>query len=174
MTADQPDGAIRLRPYRGADAAALTDIFVRAATITGARAYTPAQVAAWARGASPRWTRRRCADGRLVLVAADGADRAVAFADLEASGHIDMLFCDPSWSGRGIGSALCAAIEDEASRRGMARLHVEASALALPVFERRGFTLLGRNDFTMYGVPTYNFLMEKRLPAALVEPLAGR
>ena len=47
-------------------------------------------------------------------------------------------------------------------RRGLHRIFVEASELARPLFERRDFTLLGRNDLVLDGVDIHNYLMEKR------------
>ena len=61
--------------------------------------------------------------------------------------------------------AVLAAIEAHAREQGIERLIVEASELARPLFERRGFTLLGRNDLLLDGVAIHNYRMEKRLQA---------
>jgi putative acetyltransferase len=44
----------------------------------------------------------------------------------------------------------------------LGRIFVEASELARPLFERRGFTLLARNDLVLDGVDIHNYRMEKR------------
>lgn len=155
---------MRIRHYRPEDAAALTDIFVRAVTETGLRGYSPEQVAAWsASGGTLQITLERCGDGRLVLVAVTEDDQPVAFIDLEDDGHLDMMFCLPVWTGKGIASALYDRLEAEAKARGLHRMYVEASEIAKPFFLHKGFTLGSRNDFTLEGVAIHNYSLEKTL-----------
>jgi len=152
-----------LRPYHPADAIALTDLYARSVRRYGPRAYTPAQVAAWAATADVARTAARCRDGRQVWVAQDEAGFVLGFGDLEADGHLDMLYAAPEAEGLHVGSLLYAAIESHACEQGMELIFVEASELARPLFERRGFTLLGRNDLLLGGVAIHNYRMEKRL-----------
>ncbi len=155
---------MKLRHYIASDASTVADIFNRAVSEIASTAYTPEQIAAWLGGGMEAGeTHVRCSDGRSVWVAADASDTAIAFIDLEDDGHIDMLFCQPVWAGRGIASALYAELESSARQRGMSRLYVEASEFAKPFFARKGFALLHRNDFTMDGVAVHNYAMEKRL-----------
>lgn len=155
---------MHFREYQPRDTAAVADIFIRAVTVTGLKGYSPEQVAAWVEGdRSPAAAHERCSDGRLVLVAVDGTDTPVAFIDLEDDGHIDMLFCAPEHTGRGIASALYAKLEETARQRGLTRLFVEASEIAKPFFAARGFLLIWRNDFEIGGVSTHNYVMEKHL-----------
>ena len=163
---------MQIREYREDDCTDVTAIFVNAVTVTGLRGYSPEQVSVWAAsGASDDATRERCGDGRLVLVAVDENDRAIAFTDLEDDGHIDMLFCLPEWTGRGIASALYERLEHIARERGMSRLYVEASEIARPVFAKKGFVLLHRNDFEIDGVAVHHYTMEKLLLGK--PPIAG-
>lgn len=155
---------MNVRKYEASDAAALADVFNRAVAEIASAAYKPEQIVAWLGGGMEAGeTDVRCSDGRSVWVATDDTDTAIAFIDLEDDGHIDMLFCQPEWAGRGIASALYAQLEASARQRGMPRLYVEASELAKPFFARKGFALLHRNDFTMDGVAVHNYAMEKRL-----------
>ncbi|CAN4278035.1 GNAT family N-acetyltransferase [Pseudoxanthomonas sp. LjRoot125] len=151
-----------LRPYRPTDAAVLTALYACSVRHYGPRAYTPEQVAVWAATADVAETAARCGDGRYVVVAQDDAGTVLGFADLEADGHLDMLYAAPEAEGLHVGSQLYAAIEAHARRRGLRRIFVEASELARPLLERRGFTLLGRNDLVMDGVDIHNYRMEKR------------
>jgi putative acetyltransferase len=100
-----------------------------------------------------------------LLVAVDDADTPMAYGDLEADGHIDHLFCRPDRTRSGVSVALYEAIEALARHQGLVRLYVEASEPALRFFERRGFMVLGRRDFTVRGVMIHNYRMEKRLAA---------
>lgn len=154
---------IRIRLYEPADAPYLADLYARSVRHFGPRAYAPAQVEAWAGRADVERMATRCADGRLVLIAEDEAGAWLGYGDLESDGHLDFLYAAPEAEGMGVGTALYRALEAEARRRGIARIYVEASELARPLFERHGFTLTGRNDFAIGAVPIHNFSMEKRL-----------
>jgi putative acetyltransferase len=152
-----------LRCYLPSDAILLTDLHARSVRHYGPRAYTAEQVAAWASTADVERLAARCGDGRHVLVAQDGGGRVLGFGDLEADGHLDFLYVAPEADGLHVGSLLYAALEDHARGLGLSRIFVEASELARPLFERRGFVLLGRNDLSLDGVAIHNYRMEKRL-----------
>ncbi len=58
--------------------------------------------------------------------------------------HVEMLFVPESQRGQGIGSALVAAAETEARRRGCLGVHVDAfSFQAAPFYRRLGYTVFG-------------------------------
>jgi putative acetyltransferase len=156
-----------IRPYRSDDAEAIAALTLAAIRETAPRAYSPAQVAAWAGRYSVKRLLDGAARGDVILVAVDDADRPIAYTVLEAGGHLDMLFCHPDQSGRGLGLALLTEAETAARAQGVARLFTEASELARPVFERAGYTLLHRRDFTLphegSEVAIHNHAMEKRL-----------
>jgi putative acetyltransferase len=157
---------MRIRKYEPADAAHLNEVFCAAVRQTGRLAYSEQQVAVWAANAPDAAEyEERATDGRVLLVAVDDRDRPLAYADLEMDGHIDHLFCHPDAGRRGLASALYDELEKTALRLKIARLHVEASGLARPLFLRKGFTEIARRDFEMDGVPVYNYAMEKPLCA---------
>lgn len=155
---------LRLRPYRAGDGPRLEEIFRAAVSVIGADFYSAEQVAAWG---GPRVTAERLGamytDGRSTFIAVDEDDRAVAFSDLEADGHVDMLYCDPAFARRGIASALLAAVEAAAHAKGLARLYTEASEAAKPVFAKAGFAVLHRRELEVDGVAIHNWAMEKWL-----------
>lgn len=152
-----------IRPYRPSDAAALTSLYVRSVRHYGPRAYTSEQVAAWCATANEAKTAARCADGRWVIVAEDEQGRLLGFGDLEDDGHLDFLYAAPEAEGMRVGSALYEALEAHARALRLDRIYVEASELAKPLFERRGFALLGGNDVRLGAVEIHNYRMEKRL-----------
>jgi putative acetyltransferase len=131
---------MRIRPYVDGDAAATLDVYLRAVRGTASRDYTPEQIAAWAPDDldPERWAARRAAASTVVAVE---GERVIGFADLLDEGHIDMTFVVPEFGGRGVASALLAAVVDTARSRGLRRLTVRASITARPFFERRGFVL---------------------------------
>jgi putative acetyltransferase len=155
---------VTIRTYERRDAAGVADVFYRSVREVAPSDYTAEQVQAWVPG---RWDdeqeHRRSGDGRLVLVAVDEADHVVAFIDLEADGHIDRLYAAPEAAGRGVASRLYDKTEAAARVQGIGRLFTEASELARRFFERKGFTVLERQDMILRGVPIHNYRMAKTL-----------
>ncbi len=126
------------------------------------RFYSPEQITAWLFDPPDALSvDAKNSDGRLALVAVDDDDRPIAWIDLESNGHIDMLFCSPEHSGKGVASALYRALEQEARAMNLSRLFVEASEGARPVFGHWGFKTLHRRDFVDNGQPVHNYAMAK-------------
>lgn len=171
---EEKDGArtqARIRPYRAADAPALSRLYRASVEGLGPRDYSAAQVAAWASLCpTAEQIAARAGDGRLLLVAVGGADRPLAFADLERDGHIDLFYCAPEAAGRGVATALYAELERAALAAGMPRLFAEASETARGFFERQGFAVTARRDFAVAGVPIHNYAVEKRLTDREAQP----
>ncbi len=155
---------MRVRLYQPQDAEALSRIYRRAVEIIGPAHYSAEQVAAWAaRTPDAAAMHARAIDGRTMLVATGDADQPVAFGDLEADGHVDLLYCAPEAARTGIVGALYARLESTAREQGVARLHSEASEAALRFFRRQGFALLHRRDLAIGGVAIHNYAVEKAL-----------
>jgi putative acetyltransferase len=158
---------VTIRPYEPRDATGVADVFYRSVREVALSDYTADQVKAWAPGPGDvDQERRRCGDGRLVLIAADQQGRVVAFVDLEPDGHIDRLFCAPEAVGLGIASRLYEAVEAAARERGIRRLFTEASELARRFFEQKCFIVVERQDMVLRGVPIHNYRMAKNLSSA--------
>lgn len=139
-------------------------IYRRAVEVTGARDYAPAQVAVWRdQGPDLAGMWRRLGDGRRTWVAVNEDDAVVGFVDLEADGHIDLLYVDPAAGGRGVAAALLDRLEAEAAAAGLKRLYVEASETARPVLLKRSFVDLGRWDLMVADTPIHNYAMAKSL-----------
>lgn len=155
---------MNVRPYRNEDAAALAIVFERAVRGIASRDYSPAQIEAWI-GPGPREARFRTkmADGRRCWVAVDEHGQVTAFVDLEADGHIDLLFADPVVAGRGAATALLDSLERAARESGVPHLHVEASEPARRFFLKRGYSVVQRRDCEIGGVAIHNYAMERRL-----------
>ena len=154
--------AVTIRPYEDADAAQMAQLFFDSVRSVGSRFYSPEQVRAWAPApADPKTVRARAGDGRSTLVAVNANGEVVGYGDLEPDGHLDHLYCRPDVVGSGVGSRLVELLIAKAVAQGSARVYVEASEAARPVFERRGFTVVERRDFLLRGVPIHNYGMEK-------------
>lgn len=154
------DGMIRIRPYRAGDLDAVIDIFLRAVRETASRDYAPEEIDAWAQADRAEWDVWR-REARTFVAEVEGAP--AGFSDLEADGHLDMMFVHPRPQGRGVATVLLARIEAEARALSLPRLFTEASLTARPFFERRGFRLLEAQRVDIRGRRMTNFRMEKVL-----------
>ena len=153
-----------VRQFRSEDAPALALIFHAAVHEIARFHYSLEQLNAWA-PVVPSAERflERAADGRMLFVAVDNSDQAVAYGDVEADGHIDHLYCRPEVAGTGTTSCLYDHMETAATDRGISRLYVEASEPARRFFLRKNFVVLRRREFTLGDVAIHNFAMEKLL-----------
>lgn len=153
---------VTVRPYRDGDAPHLSEIYFESVRQIARRDYTAAQVEAWA--PAPPDARNidlRARDGRILLVALDDAAHPIAYGDLERDGHVDHLYCHPTWVGKGVASCLYEQLERIAREQQLIRLFVEASETARPFFEKRGFISRERNVTQVRGVWLHNYTMEK-------------
>jgi putative acetyltransferase len=157
-------GFSKVRFYEAKDAAFLAAVFFDSVRTAGSSDYSRAQVEAWAPAVpDPAAFETRAKDGRVILVAVNEADEPIAFGDLQQNGHIDQLYCHPEVIGTGVASALYDRLEEQARKRGITRLFVEASEAARRLFFRKGFAEVKRCDFVLRGVSIHNYLMEKLL-----------
>ncbi|MBO9501735.1 GNAT family N-acetyltransferase [Brevundimonas sp. A19_0] len=149
---------------REGDAEAMAGVYERAVRDIGARYYSAEQVVAWVgQGSRAERFRRKITDGRRGWVAVDQANRVTGFADLEADGHIDLVYVDPAVAGQGVATLMLDELENAARSTGITRLFVEASEPARRMFERRGYTVTARRDFEIGGVAIHNYAMERTL-----------
>ncbi|HTI66550.1 MAG TPA: GNAT family N-acetyltransferase [Caulobacteraceae bacterium] len=162
--------SVTIRPYTSSDAASVAAVFFNAVRDIGPLGYTPDQVAAWAPEVSaPSGFDARANDGRTTFVAVNPSGDVVGYADLELNGHLDHLYCRPDAAGCGIGGALVDALLARASAQGLNRVYAEASEIARPLFERKGFRCVERREFVLRGVPIHNYAMEWTPPPAVAK-----
>jgi putative acetyltransferase len=167
---------MHIRRYLAKDAAELPAIFRRAVRAIAPRDYSPAQVDAWAsRAPSAERIHELYTDGRTALIATDDDDRPIAFVDVEADGHINMLYCAPEAAGTCIASALYDQLELEMRRRRTTGAYVEASEAARRFFLKKGFKVVARRKLSIGAVPIHNYAMEKALLVPnLPDDVSGR
>jgi len=151
-----------IRLYAPQDIDDLMELFRASVRQVASRDYSPAQILAWAPDELDRdlWLQRRGSRPTWVAMV-DG--RIAGFTDLEADGHVDMMFVHPDFQGRRVASSLLRHVEAEAADLGLARLFTEASITAKPFFERRGFRVLAEQQVPVRGQVLTNYRMEKLL-----------
>ena len=161
-----------LRPFESGDATSLAELTHASILAVGSKRYSSEQVEMWAaRHPGPQRFLDRHDAGAWIWVAVDGNDNPVAYTLLEAAednaGHLDMLYCHPDHTRKGLAEQLLTMSEGEAREQGMTRLFTEASELARHAFERAGYTVLHRRDFEISDgdrtVAIHNYAMEKPL-----------
>jgi putative acetyltransferase len=160
---DSVSPAVEWRPYAQArDAAALATLFRASVMTLSAAHYDAAQRAAWASSADDVVSfGARLARG-TALVAVHGEER-VAFGQLWPVDHVEMLYVAPGWARRGLATALLARLENVAREQGASVLRADASALARPIFERAGFSLVSEQTVRRGGVSLPRFQLGKPL-----------
>ncbi|MBV9430634.1 MAG: GNAT family N-acetyltransferase [Hyphomicrobiales bacterium] len=151
---------LSVRNYHPSDLDSVISIFLRAIREIACNDYSPAQINAWAQVDRAAWAKRRLSRPTWVAVL---KQELVGFADLEPDGHLDMMFVHPAHQGVGVATLLLMTVETSASRQRLSRIFTEASITARPFFERRGFSVVARQEVSKRGQRLTNFRMEKHL-----------
>ena len=115
--------------------------------------YSPEQVVAWAQGAdqADRWAPWLVDGATWVAVQEDARDVPIAFALRYPADHLHLLFVDPAFHRRGLGSALLEAAANEARDEGLAVLEAEASLISHPLFLRAGYDVVAWEEVEARG-----------------------
>ena len=149
-----------IRPCAREDLPALARLFYDA--VIAVEDYSPEQIAAWA----GRWQtlpdREEEFLSSCTLVAEENGV-VVGYGKLDPVGYLDHLFVRPDRWRRGVASALCGALEEQARRGGAERITVHASIPARRFFAHRGYEVTGVTRVPIGGVTLRNYSMAKKL-----------
>ncbi|TDK41162.1 GNAT family N-acetyltransferase [Antarcticimicrobium luteum] len=119
----------------------------------------PAAIARWVANKTPEGVARMIAAGGIRVAELDG--RIAAVGEIEkAEGKITLNYVDPARRGRGLSSALLAAMEAELARSGIRTARLTATATARDFYLKHGWQPAGpgRAGRWIVGYP-----MQKRL-----------
>lgn len=156
---------MNIQPFSADKVVELSDIYYRAVHAIDSRVYSAEQKNAWAPPPDyPQWAKRFELKAPYMAVI---GERVAGFIELDADGHIDCLYVDPDFQGQGVAAGLYQHLYELACQQGLKHLYVEASRIARPFFERRGFTLLQENIVHRQGIRLLNYRMEKHLSGSL-------
>ncbi|MDR1672833.1 MAG: GNAT family N-acetyltransferase [Bacteroidales bacterium] len=128
-----------IRRYTPSDAEHLVALFTQTVRIVSSSYYSPEEVEAWIsmRRGMEEWQAFFAERHTLVD---DREGTAVGFGCLSSDGsYIDMLFTHHAHQNKGTGSALLAALEKEALKRGRHEVLLIASATAWHFYQQRGY-----------------------------------
>lgn len=147
-----------LRPYVSADLEELLTLFYETVHTVNARDYAPAQLDAWAgpHTDQERWDRTLREHTSLVV---EENGQIIGFGDIDATGYLDRLYVHKDWQRRGVGRALCDALEGAVAAP---VLTTHASVTARPFFEARGYRVERAQQVERLGVTMPNFVMKKQ------------
>ncbi len=158
---------LRLRVATPGDAPFIQRVHEESIRGAPANIYSRAELESWAGGLKAEGyvaTMNRGGETFLIAEIAKGSGALAGFCSYDG-GRIHGLYIHPQWTGRGLAGALMDCAEGAILAAGAERISVSASLLARPLYERRGYAVVGRRDWkTRGGLIIEAFDMEK--PAA--------
>lgn len=139
-----------IRPTDETDLMALVDLFTDAIEVQGKEHYSAEQVRAWAdRASQTSFKDFVLSPTTFVAVNEEEESGPMGFCGYAMDGHITSLYVRPDCTGKGVGKALLQYVLDHARDNGVAKFHVEASTLAIPLFDKFGFEKSGFDEITV-------------------------
>ncbi len=147
---------MELRRYKEDDCKEVTELFYNTIHLINVRDYSKEQVDAWANGKLDlaKWNQSFLKNYCIVAI---DEGKIVGFGDIDDKAYLDHLYVHAAYQGKGIGTAICAALE--AKVRGDVLTH--SSITARTFFERRGYRLIKEQEVLRDGVWLKNFVMKK-------------
>lgn len=164
-----------LRPFAQKDLFDILNLFYRTVHTVGRVDYTPGQLNAWAPYCSSQTSWKASLSAHRSFVAIH-ENKIVGFGDCDNAGYLDRLYCAFDFQGKGAGSLLTEKLEEQTASLGIGRIRTEASIMARPFFESKGYSVIAEQYKPLRGKSFLNYRMEKRLPQglALVEQTFGK
>src|SRR4051812_14567606 len=153
---------MKVRRYHLGEESAVWNVFFAATHESIARDYHADLIERWA----PRdrdmnqWAERLAGKNPFVAIV---DEEIVGMAEVEPDGFIDYFYVHPKWQNRGIGKALLATLESEATKSGAKVLSANVSITAKAFFLSRGFQITESKSNVILGHLAPNFRMQKTL-----------
>ncbi len=153
-----------VRHYKDSDTDRLAHIFRDAVRVRGPKEYDSRQTEAWSAAADdPTAFSQRLARGFTMVGEQDG--QVVSFGQLFPSDVLELLYCDPAVSRKGMGGFLLTALENHARTQGQLVLDTKSSLVACPFFSNHGYREVEQEVVTRAGVAIPRVAMRKILLA---------
>lgn len=152
---------LQIRDYHSEDAVEIADLYHASVHAIDDKVYSRQQQEAWAPTPPDyHFWQQRLQRKRPFVAWQD--NRIVGFIELEDDGHIDCAYTHPEFQRQGVMSALYQYLQQQAQERNISKLHVEASKVAHPFFEKQGFYYQKTNKVNRGGVALINYTLVKR------------
>jgi putative acetyltransferase len=159
---------MEIRRYHRGEERAVWSVYFAATHESIARDYHPALIERWAPHDQNmlQWTDRLAQKNPFVAVV---DNEIVGMAEIDPHGFIDYFYVHPSWQDRGIGKALLATLESEASKQRVNVISADVSITAKAFFLSQGFRVTEAKSNIILGHPAPNFRMQKALHGELLD-----
>ena len=146
-----------IRPYQPEDCETLVALFRNTIYIINKKDYALPQIHAWADSNLDlsEWNTSFLAHNTQI---AEIDHMIVGFGDIDRSGYLDRLYVHKDHQRKGIASAICDRLEQQAGKQ---IITTHASITARPFFERRGYRVIRRQKVVRCGIELTNYVMEK-------------
>lgn len=129
---------LAIREARTDDVKRAVEVHRSAVLELGAAFYTERQIEAWAAEATPDVY--PVDDSNALILVAENGSNVLGVGQLNVDEpEIGKLFVDPDVAGRGIGGRLLERLEEEARKRDVAELFLDASLNAADFYHRHGY-----------------------------------
>jgi putative acetyltransferase len=154
-----------VRPLQPADWPQVVEVYADAVQTLAAPHYGPEQIQAWAHHPlhNPGFEEALARGHGLVGCPPDRPDSVEAFALLDPSDRLSLLYCRARSSRQGLATRLVRSLEEHARALGHSRLRTEASRLSRPLLERLGWSVDGEEAILFAGQPFVRWRMSTRL-----------
>ncbi|WP_031388931.1 GNAT family N-acetyltransferase [Kineothrix alysoides] len=147
-----------IRKYVATDCKAISELFYNTVHCVNAKDYTHEQLNAWATGNIDLEKWDASFQAHCAVVAIED-DIIVGFGDIDSSGYLDRLYVHKNYQGKGIASAICDELEQSANAENFS---THASITAKPFFEKRGYSVLKKQQVEQNGILLTNYIMTKK------------
>jgi putative acetyltransferase len=151
--------------FRPEDVAEIAQLFRDAISVTAANAYSPQQLAAWAKSADDESAFSLALNEGWVRIAVDD-DGIIGFAQINMPGHIAMLYTAPRAARRGVATQLLDDMLVLGEAMGAQNITTEASSIARPLFAHFGFVDQGEEVVERHGERFTRYRMQRSMKRA--------
>lgn len=148
-----------IKPYSEVHAKEITELFHQSVHAIDSSVYSEEQKEAWA-PTPPNYEHWKKRLNIKKPYLAFKNEKLVGFIELELSGHIDCAYVHPDFQNQGVGAKLFNFIFEKAKQLKLSPLFVDASIVAKPFFEKRGFNVIQKNEVRRGRVILINYSME--------------
>jgi putative acetyltransferase len=154
-----------LRPLQGEDWDQVMETYADAVQTLATPFYQPEQIQAWAQHPFANASFAEALERGFGLVGStiERPTSVEAFALLDPTDRLSLLYCRGRSSRKGLATALVQTLEHHALSCGHPRLRTEASQLSRPLLERLGWTVDQEEEILFAGVPFLRWRMSKPL-----------
>ena len=145
-----------LRPYQPVDCKILANLFYHTVHTINAKDYSDEQINAWADGNIDlkKWNDSLISHYTVI---AEIDNVIVGFGDIDKTGYLDHLFVHPDYQSQGIATALCNKLEKSVNAQ---KIITHASITARGFFEKRGYSVIKKQQVQRHHVFLTNYVME--------------